>query len=139
MSASLQHERDNVYRIDLTGVLQEHEFLAMQRLLAAELDGANRIRLLVMLTEFEGWERTATWRDLTFYVRHGNDIKRIAIVGDDRWRAEALMFAAADLRDAPVADFAAVRAAKARGGLSHWWQKGLTCSPHPGDPRPVKT
>jgi len=119
MSASLQHERDNVYRIDLRGVFQEHEFLAMQRLLAAELDGANRIRLLVMLTEFEGWERTATWRDLTFYVRHGNDIERIAIVGDDRWRAEALMFAAADLRDAPVAYFDAVQAAQARAWLSH--------------------
>lgn len=119
MSVTLQHEHDNVYRIDISGVLQEDEFLAMQRSIAAELDGANRIRLLVMLTEFQGWERTATWRDLAFYVRHGNDIERIAIVGDDRWRAEALMFAAADLRDAPVAYFDAVQAAQARAWLSH--------------------
>ena len=33
-------------------------------------------------------------------------IDRIAIVGDERWRSEALMFAGADLRRAPVEYFA---------------------------------
>lgn len=33
---------------------------------------------------------------------HGDSIERIAIVGDERWRSETLMFATADLRRAPV-------------------------------------
>lgn len=118
MSVSLRHEHDNVYRMDISGVLQERDFTGMQRELSADLDGVRKIRLLVVLTAFQGWETGATWRDLAFYVRHGNEIERIAIVGEDRWRAEALMFAAADLRDAPVAYFDAVQAAQARAWLS---------------------
>ena len=119
MAVTLRHESENVYRMDISGVLQERDFLAVQRALAADLDGARRIRLLVVLTGFQGWESGATWRNLAFYVRHGDDIERIAIVGDERWRSEAMMFAAADLRDAPVAYFGAVQAAQARAWLSH--------------------
>jgi hypothetical protein len=119
MAISLQHEHDNVFRMEISGVLLERDFTAVQRSLAPELEGARRIRLLVMLNAFEGWEAAATWRNLGFYVRHGARIERIAIVGDDRWKAEALMFAAADLRDAPVAFFGAVHAAQARAWLSH--------------------
>ena len=39
------------------------------------------------------------------YVRHGDDIERIAIVGDETWRSEALMFVGADLRKADVRYF----------------------------------
>jgi hypothetical protein len=125
MAVSLQREHDNVYRMDISGVLLERDFLALQGALAADIEATdgtnrtNRIRLLVVLTGFEGWEQGAGWRNLGFYIRHGNDIERIAIVGEDRWRAEALMFAAADLRDAPVAYFEAVQAAQARAWLSH--------------------
>jgi len=118
VAVSLRHEHDNFYRVDIGGVLQERDFLAFQRSLAAELEGAGRIRLLVVLTGFEGWAPGATWRDLAFYVRHGDDIERIAIVGDDRWRDEALMFAAADLRKAPVTYFGAIDAAQAGAWLS---------------------
>ena len=34
-----------------------------------------------------------TGNDLTFYVKHGEAIERIAIVGDEKWRTESLMFA----------------------------------------------
>ena len=55
---------------------------------------------------------------MTFYVKHGDSIERIAIVGDERWRGEALMFAAADLRRAPVEFFAESALAEARAWLS---------------------
>jgi hypothetical protein len=118
MAVSLRREDDNVYRMEISGVLEERDLATAQRSLAAELKGGGRIRLLVVLAGFEGWERGATWGDLTFYVGHGDDIERIAIIGDDRWRDEALMFAAADLRKAPVAYFGALDAAQARAWLS---------------------
>jgi hypothetical protein len=119
MAVSLRHEQDNVYRIEISGMLQERDFVAAQRSLAAELEGGGRgrVRLLVVLAQFEGWE-SAAWSDLAFYVGHGDDIERIAIVGDDRWRDEALMFAATDLRKAPVAYFGAIDATQARAWLS---------------------
>ena len=63
------------------------------------------VRLLFILQEFGGWEANPSWGDLTFYMQHGDSIERIAIVGDERWRGDALMFASADLRRAPVEFF----------------------------------
>ena len=76
------------------------------------------MRLLFVLADFEGWHPHDDWKDLTFYVTHGNQIERIAIVGDERWRSESLMFAGADLRTAPVEFFADDDLAGARAWLS---------------------
>ena len=57
------------------------------------------------------------WNDMSFYVKHGDSIERIAIVGDERWRGEALMFAAADLRKGPVEFFSQPAVAEARAWL----------------------
>ena len=76
------------------------------------------IRLLFLLDGFEGWEPLDDWHDLTFYVKHGGAIERIAIVGEERWRSQSLMFAGADLRQAPVEYFSPDKAADARVWLS---------------------
>jgi stage II sporulation SpoAA-like protein len=55
---------------------------------------------------------------LTFYVKHGDSIQRIAIVGDERWRDEARMFASADLRRASVEFFPLPALAEARRWLA---------------------
>jgi hypothetical protein len=102
--ASLRHDHGNVYRVDIRGRLTEAELRALQRAAAEEIRRGGRIRLLIVLTDFEGWDNTAG-RDLGFYIRHGSDVERIAIVGDERWRNEALMFAGAGLRKAPVEYF----------------------------------
>ena len=102
LAASLLH--GNVYRVDVSGRLTEDEFRALQRAAAEEIRRGGRIRLLVVLENFEGWGNEAG-RDLGFYIRHGSDVERIAIVGEERWRSEALMFAGAGLRKAPVAYF----------------------------------
>ena len=87
-------------------------------MLAGEIGRIGPVRLLFVLDGFEGWEPHADWNDLTFYVKHGDGIERIAIVGHERWRSEALMFAAADLRRAPVEFFPEEGAANARAWLS---------------------
>jgi hypothetical protein len=104
MSVSLQHERDNVYRVDISGMLAERDFGALQQRAELEIRKTGKIRLLVVLSHFVGWA-PGKWRDLTFYVRHGADVERIAIVGEERWRSETLMFAGADLRDGAVKYF----------------------------------
>lgn len=104
MAVSLQHDRSNIYRIDISGRLHEDELRALQRAAAAEIKRGGRIRLLIILKEFEGWDNAAG-RDLGFYIRHGSDVERIAIVAEEKWSSEALMFAGAGLRKAPVAFF----------------------------------
>jgi hypothetical protein len=118
MAASLIHERDNIYRVDISGVLRKSEFTEVQRPLAAAIERGGRLRLFIVLTGFDGWEAGANWQDLSFYVRYGDAIDRIAIVGDERWRSEALMFAGADLRRGQVAFFPDTAGPDARSWLA---------------------
>jgi len=105
MSVVLSQEDGDVFRIEIRGVLRKAELDDCQVRLAEEMSRRGPVRLLFVLDGFEGWATDDDWRDLTFYISHGDRIGRIAIVGDERWRSEALMFAAAGLRSAPVEFF----------------------------------
>jgi SpoIIAA-like len=118
MPITLQHERDNVYRLEVRGILRKSDLDRCQDVLAGEIGRIGPVKLLFLLEGFEGWEPHADWNDLTFYVKYGDSIERIAIVGPERWRSPALMFAAADLRRAPVEFFSEEGAADARAWLS---------------------
>jgi hypothetical protein len=118
MSISVQHEEGNVYRLDLEGMLQKHDLERSQDFLVKEMGRVGNLRLLFMLNGFQGWDPGDDWRDMAFYVKYGSSIDRIAIVGDERWRAETLMFAGAELRRAPVEFFPESSVAQARAWLT---------------------
>ena len=105
MPITMQHEGANIYRLNMSGRLVKSEFDRVQESLAAEIGRIGPVRLLVVLSQFTGWDKDPNWGDLGFYVAHGDKIDRIAIVGDEKWRSETLMFASADLRRAPVEFF----------------------------------
>jgi SpoIIAA-like len=105
MPASVLHERNNIYRVELSGTLRMAEFARCQTQLAGEIQRIGPVRLLFVLHAFSGWAADGNWSDLSFYISHGDRIERIAIVGPERWRDETMMFAAADLRLAPVEFF----------------------------------
>jgi hypothetical protein len=115
---TVHHEQTNVYRVEIQGTLHLRDFRRCQDVLINEMRQVGAIRLLFLLRDFEGWEPHDDWRDLTFYVKQGGMIERIAIVGDERWRSQSLMFASADLRKAPVEFFSEDRVAQAREWLS---------------------
>jgi hypothetical protein len=115
---TVRHERDNVYRVEVRGLLRKPDFEVCGGMLVREMARIGSVRLLFLLEDFDGWHPHDDWKDLTFYVTHGNQIERIAIVGDERWRSESLMFAGADLRTAPVEFFGADDLAGARAWLS---------------------
>jgi hypothetical protein len=117
MPISLDHECDNVYRVELAGTLQKGDLDRCQQHMAREIERIGPVRLLFILRQFEGWEQNGSWNDLSFYISHGDFIERIAIVGPARWRDETLMFAGADLRRAPVEFFQEGALAAARRWL----------------------
>ena len=110
MPITMQHESANIYRLDLSGRLDKPDFDRCEKSLATEIRRIGHVRLLVVVSQFEGWEENPNWGDLGFYVAHGNSIDRIAIVGDEKWRSATLMFASADLRRAPVEFFSSQNA-----------------------------
>lgn len=117
MAIATHHEGGNLFRVEMRGRLRKAEMDRCQDDLAAEMARVGPVRLLFLLEGFEGWDPEDDWNDLSFYVKHGEAIERIAIVGPDRWRSETLMFAGADLRKAPVEFFPAQDISKARSWL----------------------
>lgn len=115
---SVQQEQNNVYRLDVRGTLQKQDFQRCQEVLIDEMRRVGNVRLLFILDGFEGWDQKDDWRDMTFYTKYGSSIDRIAIVGDERWRSETLMFAGADLRRAAVQFFSEASLSEARAWLT---------------------
>jgi SpoIIAA-like len=118
MPIAMRHESESTYRLTFSGLLLTADMRQCEAALKSQLARVGGAKLLCVLDAFEGWEPHADWNDLTFYIQHGDAIERIAIVGDERWRSLALMFAAADLRRAPVEFFPEHDLEKARAWLS---------------------
>ena len=118
MPITLHQESADTYRLDISGVLLKSAYRQCETELKSELDRAGSAKLLCVLDGFEGWEPNVDWSDLAFYVKYGDAIRKIAIVGPERWRSEMLMFAAADLRKAPVEFFPEGELPRARAWLA---------------------
>lgn len=117
MPAQFQVEASPICILRFNGVVLHSEFLAVQSQLATQIDAGAQPRILALLENFQGWERGVDWNDLDFLFSHSNEIAKIAIVGDQRWEAEALAFAGAGFRRAPVEFFPTEKIADAQAWL----------------------
>ena len=111
-------QREPTYVLRLNGTVGKTEFDAVQTTLAKDIDAGVKPRILAILDGFTGWERGAAWGDLEFLFTHSNEIARIAILGDPQWESNALAFAGAGHRRAPVKFFPTGQEAQARVWLS---------------------
>ena len=118
MPVQIEYQANDICVLRISGVLKQSEFSAEQSALAREIDSGSKPRLLVILENFEGWERNADWNDLEFMVSHGGKITKIAIVAEPRWETLALAFAGAGVRSAPVKFFRPNELDRARNWLA---------------------
>jgi hypothetical protein len=117
MGVTLQQEEGNVWALRIEGVLKKSEFDAAVNAGADQWQPAARIKVLAIADSFEGWEGTEEWGDLSFFLKHGHRIEKIAIVADRKWEEDLRMFAADGFRRAPVKFFPSGQIASARAWL----------------------
>ena len=118
MPVQIESEADDIYVLRISGLLRQDEFAAAQAELARKIDAGAKPRLLVIGENFEGWERGADWNDLDFLLSHSGEIAKIAVVAEPRWEVQALAFAGAGVRRAPVKFLPPNELAKARAWLA---------------------
>jgi hypothetical protein len=116
--ATIRSEGGNRYRVDVSGTLRKSEMEKAQATLVQEIARVGKVRMLFVLDQFKGWEKGPDWGDMRFYDTYGQHIERIAIVAEERWRDDALMFALADLRKAPTRFFLPTEIDRARAWLT---------------------
>ena len=118
MPLQIQYQPNDICVLRISGILKRDEFAAAQGELAGKIDAGAKPRLLVIGENFEGWERGADWNDLDFLLSHSGEIAKIAVVTDPRWEVQALAFAGAGVRRAPVKVFPPNELARARTWLA---------------------
>ncbi len=117
MGVTIQQEEGNLRVLKITGLLKKSE---MDTALAAEArkwGPATRVKVLVMLEDFKGFERGADWGDITFLVKHDYQVEKIAIVGELKWESDMVTFAGAGFRQGEVKFFPKDQLSQARAWL----------------------
>ena len=102
----------------ISGELDKSEVTQIQTAALQAISRCGKISALLILENFSGWKRGADWGDISFMSEHDQDISRIAVVGDDKWRDSIYAFLAKGFRQAEVEFFLPGDLEKARVWLS---------------------
>jgi hypothetical protein len=117
MGITVQEESPDLTVLRITGLLKKSELDAVQAVAAAKWGPDTRVRLLMIVENFRGWDRDPNWGDLTFYAEHSEKIIKIAIVGDPKYETDFMMFTGAGFRPSPVKYFSPDQMEQARQWL----------------------
>ncbi|HEY3899401.1 MAG TPA: STAS/SEC14 domain-containing protein [Chthoniobacter sp.] len=74
-----------VLEVDLHGRLTRRDFQEFVPETEKLIARYGKIRLVVMLHNFEGWDLGAMWEEIKWEAKHFNHVERIVILGDERW------------------------------------------------------
>ena len=97
---------DHFIQVRISGKMQVSDQRALQHLVETMPDDGEKIRVLATLEDFQGWEKSEAWGDdLEFLFEHGDRVGRMALVGEDRWKDDALLFAGKGFRETAIEYF----------------------------------
>ena len=70
------------------GKLSHEDYQTITPMIDAALEGVTdpEVNVLIDATEMEGWALRAAWDDFKLGLKHGNDFKKIAIIGNQKWQ-----------------------------------------------------
>ena len=105
-------------QVKIRGVLTKADHERIIRIAKEAIARDGRIRALIIVEGFEGWERREDWGDVSFMMEEGQQIEKMAIVGDEKWRDDALAFTAKGFRPTTIEFFSASRLNEARTWVS---------------------
>ena len=117
MQVSIEQQSPPVIKVVLSGRLTSQQWHAALKDVAKLLKAEERTSILLAAEGFEGWE-PGDWDDLSFQRENDARIARIAIVGDQKWEDQVLMFAGKGLRQVEIQFFTPPETALARKWVS---------------------
>lgn len=113
---SVTQTTDDIVIVDAAGKLTEDDYRQFDRELAAVAERDQHMRVLVRMTDLQGWEPKALWEDVKLDVACKDVLERVALVGDRRWQEWMARFSQ-PFTDADVRYFDESEAAGAVGWL----------------------
>lgn len=81
----IEHSEGKIIEVQLSGKLSKEAYEAFVPVTEAKIKEFGKVRMLVVMHDFHGWDAGALWADLKFDVKHHSHIERLAIVGESKW------------------------------------------------------
>ncbi|WP_145354845.1 SpoIIAA family protein [Roseimaritima multifibrata] len=78
-------ENGKTIELSLTGKLSSEAYEEFVPVIEAQIAAHGKVRMLVVMHDFHGWDASALWADTKFAMKHFKDIERLAIVGETKW------------------------------------------------------
>ena len=105
-------------QLKVRGMLKKTDHERLIRIAKEAIAREGKIKALIVVEDFQGWERHEDWGDVSFMMEEGQHIEKMAIVGDEKWRDDALAFTAKGFRPTAIEFFALSRLDEARTWLA---------------------
>ena len=105
-------------QIRIRGMLKKADYDRIIQIAKEAIAREGKIRALIILEVFQGWEQHEVWGDVSFMMEEGQHIEKMAIVGDEKWRDDALAFTAKGFRPTAIEFFGTSRLNEARTWLA---------------------
>ena len=74
-----------VLEVDLHGRLSREDYEVFVPETEKLIGQYGKIRILVTMHDFHGWDAGALWADTKWNAKHFNQIERLAVVGEKTW------------------------------------------------------
>jgi hypothetical protein len=96
-------ENDNTLVFHFGGQLSQVQYKQFQEQIEALGKEHGKIKLLVILEDFQGWEAGDGWADTTDMTdRIDPYLKKMAVVGEEKWQDKIEVFTLKGLRPVPI-------------------------------------
>lgn len=93
MSVHLEQSHEGkLVEVRVTGKLHKEDYEQFAPEVESLIKRHGKVRMLVDLHDFHGWDVSALWQDIKFDVKHFNDIERLAMVGESKWEKGMAVF-----------------------------------------------
>jgi hypothetical protein len=118
MSVEITDSTSGIVTVKVAGKLAQPDIARAQQQAIGIIARQGKIRLLVIVESFQGWEKGGDWSDVSFQSEYDEHIERMAVVGEKRWEEMALIFVGKGFREFPIEYFQPGEVAKARAWLA---------------------
>ena len=105
MSFELTKKIDQEIWLKISGQFSVEDYEQTQAIILSTLELHNQSRALIILDNFTGWSKDQRWDEILFMEEHADQITKIAIVGDEKWKEEIYMFVGKSFRSTEIEFF----------------------------------
>mgnify|MGYP003587858873 CR=1 FL=1 len=117
MSVDVKKDPSGLFIVSIKGIFTDSDRKEMESSARAVIGRTRTIHVLLLADAFSGWSKKGDWGNLDFMNEYDPVMEKIAVVADEKWRDEMLMYLGAGLRRAAVSFFPSRSEDKARAWL----------------------